>query len=157
MDPLTQYRINSPNVIHETIDGETIIVNLDSGNYYSLDKVGAAIWASIGNGMPLRGIVDDMAHRYTGTQTEIERAVHQFMNELEQEKLVITDASQGNGSDPGPGIHDRTEKREGRTDFETPVLHKYSDMQDLLLLDPIHEVDDAGWPSPASDVPVSGE
>jgi hypothetical protein len=27
-----------------------------------------------------------------------------------------------------------------------PVLDKYTDMQELLLLDPIHEVDDAGWP-----------
>jgi hypothetical protein len=26
-------------------------------------------------------------------------------------------------------------------------LNKYTDMQDLLLLDPIHEVDAAGWPS----------
>jgi hypothetical protein len=157
MDSLTQYRINSPKVIHETIDGETVIVNLDSGNYYSLEKVGADIWALIGKGIPLRGIVDDMAHRYTGTQKEIEQAVHQFMNELEQEELVITDKSQGNGSDPGSGIRDRTEEIEGRTNFETPALHKYSDMQDLLLLDPIHEVDDTGWPSPRSDVPVSDE
>ena len=29
-----------------------------------------------------------------------------------------------------------------------PVLNKYSDMQDLLLLDPIHDVDEeAGWPT----------
>jgi hypothetical protein len=28
-----------------------------------------------------------------------------------------------------------------------PVLNKYTDMQDLLLLDPIHEVDERGWPN----------
>ena len=29
------------------------------------------------------------------------------------------------------------------------ILEKYTDMQDLLLLDPIHEVDDgSGWPTP---------
>ncbi len=33
-----------------------------------------------------------------------------------------------------------------RPAFEAPVLESYSDMQDLLLLDPIHDVDDAGWP-----------
>jgi hypothetical protein len=33
--------------------------------------------------------------------------------------------------------------------FTQPVLEVYTDMQDLLLLDPIHEVDEeAGWPSP---------
>jgi len=30
--------------------------------------------------------------------------------------------------------------------YAPPVLETFSDMQDLLLLDPIHEVDDAGWP-----------
>jgi hypothetical protein len=29
------------------------------------------------------------------------------------------------------------------------VLQKYTDMADLLLLDPIHEVDEQGWPQPA--------
>jgi hypothetical protein len=30
--------------------------------------------------------------------------------------------------------------------FQPPTLRKYTDMQDLLLIDPIHEVDDLGWP-----------
>ena len=34
----------------------------------------------------------------------------------------------------------------GRTPFVDPALEKYTDMQDFLLVDPIHEVSDAGWP-----------
>ena len=34
-----------------------------------------------------------------------------------------------------------------RAPFVAPVLQKHTDMQDLLLLDPIHEVDETGWPS----------
>ena len=30
--------------------------------------------------------------------------------------------------------------------YEKPVFQKYDDMQALLLIDPIHEVDDDGWP-----------
>ena len=37
--------------------------------------------------------------------------------------------------------------------FETPVLEKYTDMAELLLLDPIHDVDATGWPHPAPDRP----
>ena len=44
-----------------------------------------------------------------------------------------------------------------RLSFEAPILHKYTDMQDLLLLDPIHEVDEAGWPSVKPDSPHEGE
>jgi len=31
--------------------------------------------------------------------------------------------------------------------FVAPVLERYEDMQDFLLVDPIHEVDDSGWPN----------
>jgi hypothetical protein len=33
--------------------------------------------------------------------------------------------------------------------FGQPVLEKFTDMADLLLLDPIHEVGEAGWPQRA--------
>jgi hypothetical protein len=81
MDRFTQLRINSPTVIHETIDGETVIVNLDSGNYYSLERVGADIWASIGSRLPLSEIIEDVACRYAGEREEMNHAVHQFIGQ----------------------------------------------------------------------------
>ena len=33
--------------------------------------------------------------------------------------------------------------------FEKPVIEKFSDMQEMLLLDPIHEVSEMGWPNEA--------
>ena len=37
----------------------------------------------------------------------------------------------------------------GNTDatFEAPKLSKYTDMEQLLLLDPVHDVDETGWPN----------
>jgi hypothetical protein len=32
-------------------------------------------------------------------------------------------------------------------EFVTPCLQKYTDMEELLLIDPIHEIDEVGWPS----------
>jgi hypothetical protein len=34
------------------------------------------------------------------------------------------------------------------TPYLAPVLNAYSDMKDLLLLDPIHDVAEEGWPIP---------
>ena len=34
------FRINSPTVVHEIIDGEAVIVNMKNGSYYSVDGVG---------------------------------------------------------------------------------------------------------------------
>ena len=36
--------------------------------------------------------------------------------------------------------------------YEVPVVEVYSDLQDLIILDPVHEVDDAiGWPRRAPE------
>ena len=42
--PGAQQRINAPHVVHETIDGETILIHLGTGAYYSLEGVGAHVW-----------------------------------------------------------------------------------------------------------------
>ena len=35
--------------------------------------------------------------------------------------------------------------------YTAPAVQKYDDLEDLLLLDPIHEVDEAGWPVARAD------
>ena len=37
--------------------------------------------------------------------------------------------------------------------FSAPTLEAYRDLQSLFLLDPVHEVGEEGWPSPASGSP----
>jgi hypothetical protein len=34
-----------------------------------------------------------------------------------------------------------------KTPFQVPEFAKYNDMQNLLLADPIHDVDETGWPN----------
>ena len=147
METFERFKINAPKVIHETIDGETVIVNLDSGNYYSLDAIGADIWDSVGKGVPADHIIEDISCRYTGEREEINRAVCQFFDELLKEGLI----SPLEPGDTESGTLNKTPVEsmptDGQPHFKAPTLQKYSDMQDLLLLDPIHEVDDTGWPN----------
>ena len=157
MDKYTNFKINSPKVIHETIDGETVIVNLDSGNYYSLDKVGADIWECIVKNVPVHGIIETIASRYSGEREEIEKATYHFVDEMQQESLIVINESQGSVSDADIDPGNEAEQMKERSIFATPVLNKYSDMQDLLLLDPIHDVDETGWPSSKNNLPVSNK
>jgi hypothetical protein len=34
-----------------------------------------------------------------------------------------------------------------RRGYDPPVLNRYDDLQKLALLDPIHDVEEAGWPN----------
>jgi len=131
-----QYRINDPRVAHETIDGETIIIDFDSGSYYGINGVGVVVWELIARGVPLRDILDAASHRYgAGTVND---ALERFIAELSHEGLIVPVDHV-----PGPASVDTSVFPKL---FEAPLLQKYTDMQDLLLLDPIHDVGDRGWP-----------
>lgn len=141
----TRFRINDPKVIQETIEGEAVIVNLVSGNYYSLDKVGADIWGNLENGKSLEEILELIPRIYKGDPAVMESSVKSLIDNLVQEDLIVPDATIPDGGTQSSSAG--TAEGEAMGDFEAPVLKKYSDMQDLLLLDPIHEVDEGGWPN----------
>ncbi len=66
MNPSMRFRLNQPSVIQETFDDEVVIINLDSGNYFSLDKVGAALWGLITRGAAAGEMIEALARRYAG-------------------------------------------------------------------------------------------
>ena len=149
------YRIDSRHVVHETFDGETVLVNLDSGIYYSLDGVGVDVWMLIDGGNSFEGVIEWIANRYDGERGEMERALHQLINDLRDEDLIVIDETGRSENIVDRGACGKVGPGEQLKNFVPPVLRKYTDMQDLLLLDPIHDVDEAGWPSPKDDLPIS--
>jgi hypothetical protein len=142
-----RFRINSPKVVHEIIDGEVVIVHLVKGHYYSLVKTGADIWSGIERGMSGERILEEMVRRYEGEQADIEKAVSNMIKKLEEEELiVVAETDESDSTTVAAGAIEAKANPE-KLSFEPPKLEKYTDMEDLLLLDPIHEVDETGWPN----------
>ena len=139
-----QYRVNAPMVVSELIDGEVVIMNLNSGNYYSVNKCGAAMWEWMEQGYSIEQLVELVRQHYSGDDNEIHDAVVQFVRELADHELVKPTEPEEAGL-PSPKLLDGTSDLRGT--FERPQIEIYSDMQDLLLLDPIHDVDEVGWPT----------
>lgn len=145
----TVFRVNAPRIVHQTIAGETIIIDLDSGAYYSTDKAGAVIWEQIAQGISLEDVLPIVMQRYQGDPAAIGVAISGFVAELERTTL-ISRASQESSSLTAPSSPTARPDASIQPMFETPILHKYTDMQDLLLVDPIHEVGAEGWPGTRS-------
>ena len=150
-----RFRVNAPQVIHEAIEGEVIIINLETGNYYSLKGSGASIWEVLHNStaIDLEGVVDALAPRFDTPRAELEAALGRFVDELSAEGLLVGADAADEPDTPRAAISADGAAKQA---FEQPVLEKYTDMQDLVLLDPVHEVDEAGWPQQRPDVSVSG-
>jgi hypothetical protein len=136
----TSYQVNAPKVVYEAFEDETVLINLDSGNYYSFSGSGALIWSRIVSEESIASVIEYLQHRFPDA-TDVALSVEDFVRELIKENLIVKNSS-GIAENVGQG------KAEILTlaRFERPILQKYSDMQDLLLLDPIHEVDEMGWP-----------
>ncbi len=140
-----RYKICTPRVAHQTIDGETVIIDFETGAYYSTARTGAALWDQIANGATIDELVAAATRQFTGAPDIIASAVHEFVRLLERETLIApsaeADVSLNEANRPAPAAGAASPV------FESPTLHKYTDMADLLLLDPIHDVDESGWPS----------
>jgi len=145
-----RFRVNTPTVTHETIDGEAVIINLDSGNYYSLVDAGSLIWALVDRGASASEVHELLQQSYQGEATDIDRGVQELLAQLQQENLIVP-VDEAAAADLA-GVLPSTNGHE-KPSFNAPSLNKFSDMQELLLLDPIHDVDEAGWPKPVPDAP----
>jgi Coenzyme PQQ synthesis protein D (PqqD) len=136
-----RYRVNAPHVIAETIGGETIIVHLSTGCYFNLGGPAVDIWEAVAAGAPPDAITQQLLARYDAGEAEIEAAVTRILDELQREELIVV-----NDEDGASAVEAATPNAGPRAPFEEPSLSKFTDMQDIILLDPVHEVDARGWP-----------
>jgi hypothetical protein len=141
MPQSSRFRINTPTVIEQTVDDETLIVHLERGHYFSLRGSAQEIWSALVAGTPTDHLVAGLAARYTATDDAITAAVEAFCKELLADQLVVADSDPAPAEARGPS----PEAREALP-FQPPVLTRYTDIEDMLLIDPIHEVDETGWP-----------
>lgn len=137
---LMHYQINSPRIVHETIDGETVMIDFENGAYFSTDQIGTKILEDLINGASIPEIVAELQLRYAMEHTLVASTVSQFVGQLQDESLIIPQ------QDAPTVAHSPDKQLSLPPIFTPPILNKYSDMQDLLLLDPIHDVEEDGWP-----------
>lgn len=135
------YRVNSPRIIHETIDDETIVIDFDSGTYYSARGIANRVWQWIVSGADLPCLIDGIAAECNATPDLIRAGVVDFVNELVTRELV----AEMSATSLSPVTVPPTQ---ATLAYSPPLLEVYTDMQELLLLDPIHEVGEQGWPQP---------
>lgn len=117
-------------VAAKVMDGEAVIIDLESGVYYSLSDVGGRVWELMEAGCSLHRIARAV-HEEFGI--ELERAaadLRTLFAHLSEERLVV-DAGERHepASLPPPsGVVTGA--------YAPPVLQVFRDMQDLLALDP---------------------
>ena len=118
------------NVAARVLDGEAIMIHLESGRYFSAEGVGAALWQLLDSGLPFREVVAKVAESSGVSHDRAQEDVDRFVAELVREELLVTDQETAGAAAPGV-VADL-----GSIPYSAPTLHAYRDMADLLALDP---------------------
>jgi hypothetical protein len=132
-----------PRVIDEVFDDEVVVVHLETGHYYALNDTARRLWQGFDAQQSTAALCTALHATFAAERAQIDADVAAFVEQLVAEKLIelTLDGAAEIASPPTPAAP--------RAPYVAPQLTKYSDLQQLLLLDPIHDVDPSGWPKPA--------
>ena len=126
--------ILNPRLAADIFDNEYVIANLDTGLYYSVQ--GSAV--SLLQALPLQDPQAPIQALALSSpdQSLAQTELFQVWEELLKEEIVKATAAD---------TFKVNDTWEAATVYQTPKFNRYADMQDLLMLDPIHDVDEEGW------------
>jgi hypothetical protein len=135
------YKINESKAISETIDGETIIINLETGYYYSVNKTATIIWNEIQKNNTVKNVPQQFMNHFEVDVSTAEKSIAEIIALLLKDDLILE-----LDSDVSPIIRaQKTGVAKGK--FIMPRIERYDDMAGALMSDPVHDVNDDGWPN----------
>lgn len=131
------YVANLDAVTSETFDGDTVLINFLTGTYFSLRGSAPLIWNLLGSPTT----IDRIAAAISDDPTSDREAVATVIETLVTENCVLpveADEADLNNSAMRAGLVGPV---------EPPVVQIFRDLQELIVVDPVHEVDQFdGWP-----------
>jgi hypothetical protein len=132
------FQIAKDKLSHDLLEGEVIAIHYETGTYYSMRDTAAVIWLKLAEPISL----DSLASHFVQIDQKGLDRLQSFLDSLKQEGLITC----SDGSDV------KIPRGTDMIVFSEPTFEKYTDMQALLLADPIHDVElQAGWPHLKSD------
>lgn len=134
------WRVRSEHVMSEVLDGEAVIVDMASGHYHAAPGVGSTVWQAIVAGCSMEDVLAEVARAHTGVPDDAADHIRRFIDQLVAAGLVVENSMSEEL------VPDLSEDCRAVTQWSPPSLESHDDLADLLLLDPVHEVTEAGWP-----------
>ncbi|WP_315831170.1 PqqD family protein [Bradyrhizobium prioriisuperbiae] len=132
-----------PEIASEIFDGELVIANYKSGLYYSISIEGCWIWQGLAHGLSVSQVVEWLSDHFPGQASGLVTLIEDFIGKLVTEGLVLEASTSNRAPSELPALTGEV--------FAPPVIERFDDLQQLLLLDPFHDVDQAGWPRRPAD------
>lgn len=85
----------SSEVIAQEVAGETVLLDMNSEQYFSLDTVGTRIWQMLGQSMDIAEIREQLLQEYDVSEQQLARDVDELIAVLLEQGLVTVAGQRG--------------------------------------------------------------
>jgi len=85
---LAQKIVFSESVFAQEVDGEMVLLDMNSENYFGLDEVGTTIWQAMQEKEILQEVYDTMLDQYDVEPEILERDLIDFVQKLSENGLI---------------------------------------------------------------------
>ena len=75
-------------IVDSDIDGETVMMSIENGEYYGLDDIGSRIWELIARPIKVSDLIDTLLERFDVDRETCEIDVLKFLNELNEDRIL---------------------------------------------------------------------
>ncbi len=148
------WRVAGESISMERLDGETILINFDSGQYFSFDGSSADVLWLVAQEADRTTWRTSLTAAWPGLVWDagVDAGIDTFLAALSQAGVIVP----AGGDSDGDSKADSGGRADGpasplpadcdRGAWTAPSIQANDDLADLLIIDPIHDASDDGWP-----------
>lgn len=131
------YAVASKDIVFESFDGEAVVLDLSNGKYFGFSDSGSKVWQALSSGVGTEALIQSAA----GAAAIDAAALEAFIAQLVEFGLLAPSSAT-----PLPSSDDLPAALAAASEPLNVSVH--DDLADLIIVDPIHEVEEPlGWPA----------
>jgi len=132
------YKLNEEKMFFDVAENQAIVINFTSGIYYGTSTLGSVVLERLLKGNAPEEILKALKE-LDGCPETMEKELTDFIEKLKEAEILISGETQEGGEEPI--------SQDALADGFELEVDAFSEVQDLILADPVHDVDvEQGWP-----------
>jgi hypothetical protein len=131
------YKLNDEKMFYDMAEGQAIVINFTTGMYYGTSSLGSAVLDALLAGASTENVRNAL-QALPGCPEDIQAQLDAFIGQLLEKEIIV--AGEAAGAECAIDAS-------ALTDGFVLTVDEFAEVQDLILADPVHDVDvEQGWP-----------
>ena len=132
------FKLNEEKMFYDMAEGQAIVINFTTGMYYGTSSLGSAVLDALLAGASKEAVLAAVK-ALPGCPEDIDAKMDAFIAALLEKEVVVVDDAAGNDT--------AAIDASSLTDGFALTVDEFTEVQDLIMADPVHDVDvEQGWP-----------